>query len=189
MRNAELTLVKERKVLEDMELELSHLLQNAFRELSVQYRLSQTQYDRSAAAQRETKDAAALYDAGKVTLDFVLDAQRRLADSESSFYRAVVDYNLAIAGLHYRKGSLLEYDGVYLAEGPWPAKAYFDADAVHGPATRHTTSTTASPCRRSSAKGRTSSKRERWARQEQGLRIRLDRSPHPPRPQRPLRDD
>jgi outer membrane protein TolC len=128
VRNAELTLVKERKVLQDMELELSHLLQNAFRELSVQYRLSQTQYDRWAAAQRETKDAAALYDAGKVTLDFVLDAQRRLADSESSFYRAVVDYNLAIAGLHYRKGSLLEYDSVYLAEGPWPAKAYFDAE-------------------------------------------------------------
>ena len=128
VRNAALTLVKERKVLQDMELELSHLLANAFRELSVQYRLSQTQYDRWAAAQRETKDAAALYDAGKVTLDFVLDAQRRLADSESSFYRAVVDYNLAIATIHYRKGSLLEYDGVYLAEGPWPAKAYFDAE-------------------------------------------------------------
>ncbi|HZZ30298.1 MAG TPA: hypothetical protein VFE46_20030, partial [Pirellulales bacterium] len=29
--------------------------------------------------------------------------------------------------VHYRKGSLLEYNGVYLAEGPWPAKAYFDA--------------------------------------------------------------
>jgi hypothetical protein len=29
--------------------------------------------------------------------------------------------------LQYRKGSLLEYNGVYLAEGPWPGKAYFDA--------------------------------------------------------------
>jgi len=29
--------------------------------------------------------------------------------------------------VHYRKGSLLDYDGVYLAEGQWPAKAYFDA--------------------------------------------------------------
>jgi len=29
--------------------------------------------------------------------------------------------------VHYRKGSLLDYDGVYLAEGTWPAKAYFDA--------------------------------------------------------------
>jgi hypothetical protein len=29
--------------------------------------------------------------------------------------------------LHYANGSLLEYNGVYLAEGPWPGKAYFDA--------------------------------------------------------------
>jgi hypothetical protein len=29
--------------------------------------------------------------------------------------------------MHFRKGSLLEYNGVYLAEGPWPGKAYFDA--------------------------------------------------------------
>jgi pyruvate/2-oxoglutarate dehydrogenase complex dihydrolipoamide acyltransferase (E2) component len=38
-----------------------------------------------------------------------------------------VDYNEAIMRVHARKGSLLEYNGVYLAEGPWPAKAYFDA--------------------------------------------------------------
>jgi hypothetical protein len=29
--------------------------------------------------------------------------------------------------VHYQKGSLLDYDGVYMAEGPWPGKAYFDA--------------------------------------------------------------
>ncbi|HEY2761124.1 MAG TPA: hypothetical protein VGI75_10280, partial [Pirellulales bacterium] len=33
----------------------------------------------------------------------------------------------AIMLVHFRKGSLLEYNGVFLAEGPWPAKAYFDA--------------------------------------------------------------
>src|SRR4029453_10702962 len=27
----------------------------------------------------------------------------------------------------YRKGSLLDDDGVYLTEGEWPGKAYFDA--------------------------------------------------------------
>ena len=40
----------------------------------------------------------------------------------------VIDYNLAIMKLNYRKGSLLEYNGVTLAEGPWPMKAYFDAN-------------------------------------------------------------
>ncbi|MCG8450596.1 MAG: hypothetical protein MI725_13590, partial [Pirellulales bacterium] len=44
-----------------------------------------------------------------------------------AFYRSLVDYNRAIMRLHFRKGSLLEYNGVYLAEGPWPGKAQFDA--------------------------------------------------------------
>jgi hypothetical protein len=29
--------------------------------------------------------------------------------------------------VHFVKGTLLEYDGVYLAEGPWPGEAYHDA--------------------------------------------------------------
>jgi hypothetical protein len=45
----------------------------------------------------------------------------------SAGYRSQADYNRNIAQVHFRKGSLLEYSGVYLAEGPWPAKAYFDA--------------------------------------------------------------
>jgi hypothetical protein len=69
----------------------------------------------------------AAYDAGTVTLDQLLDAQRRRAEAESGYYRALVDYNRSISQLHYRKGSLLEYNGVFLAEGPWPGKAYFDA--------------------------------------------------------------
>jgi hypothetical protein len=62
-----------------------------------------------------------------VTLDLLLDAQRRRAEAESAYYRSVIDYNKAIMNVHYRKGSLLDYNGVYLAEGPWPGKAYFDA--------------------------------------------------------------
>jgi len=39
----------------------------------------------------------------------------------------LLDYQRAIITVHSRKGSLLEYNNVYLAEGPWPAKAQFDA--------------------------------------------------------------
>jgi len=59
------------------------------------------------------------YDAGTVTLDMLLDAQRRLADAEIAYYRALVDYNLAILQVHFRKGSLLERNGILLAEGTW----------------------------------------------------------------------
>ncbi|MGH9811418.1 MAG: hypothetical protein ACRD9W_29965, partial [Terriglobia bacterium] len=69
----------------------------------------------------------AAYDAGTVTLDLLLEAQRNRADAEAAYYRSLTDYNKAIMLVHARKGSLLEYNGVFLAEGPWPAKAYFDA--------------------------------------------------------------
>ena len=70
----------------------------------------------------------AAYDTDTVTLDLLLDAQRRLAVAESEYFRSLVDYNVAIRTVHLRKNSLLEYNNVFLAEGPWPGKAYFDAD-------------------------------------------------------------
>jgi hypothetical protein len=100
---------------------------DAFRDLSQYYTLSQTNYNRWLAAAREVEAVDASYRAGTTTLDQVLDAQKRKAEAENEYYRTLVEYNLSITMLHYRKGSLLEYDGVFLAEGPWPAKAYFDA--------------------------------------------------------------
>ncbi|MBO7708645.1 MAG: TolC family protein, partial [Thermoguttaceae bacterium] len=76
----------------------------------------------------EVSAVQASFDSGKTTLFEVLDAQQKLADAETSYYRMVIDYNVAIMNLNYRKGSLLEYNGITLAEGPWPTKAYFDAN-------------------------------------------------------------
>jgi hypothetical protein len=63
----------------------------------------------------------------KAPLDLYLEAQRRLADSESRFFASLVDYALAIKNVHFEKGSLLENNDVFLAESPWPDKAYSDA--------------------------------------------------------------
>jgi hypothetical protein len=82
---------------------------------------------RRIAADDEVSSVNAAYKAGTTTLDQLLDAQRRQAEAETEYYRSIVDYNLAIMTLHYRKGSLLEYNNVALSEGVWPAKAYFDA--------------------------------------------------------------
>jgi len=127
VRYAQLSLTRERKVLQEQELELVHQLQHAVGDLVANYQLAQDRYDQRAAAQREVKAVQAAYDLSTVTVDLLLDAQRRLAEAENELYRALVDYNLSIAQVHLRKGTLLEYNGVLLAEGPWPAKAYFDA--------------------------------------------------------------
>jgi outer membrane protein TolC len=127
LRNNQLRLARERAVLQDQELELSHQLADAIREMDRHYILAQTQYNRRVASQVGVTAIESAYDAGTVTLDVLLDFQRRLADAESAYYRSLVDYNLAIKNVHFWKGSLLDYNGVFLAEGPWPGKAYFDA--------------------------------------------------------------
>jgi outer membrane protein TolC len=127
VRHHQLQLARERARLQDEELEASHALVEAVRNVDTNFALAQTNFNRRVAAERQVDAVQAAYDAGQVTLDQLLDAQRRRAEAESTYYRALVDYNRSISQLHYRKGSLLEYNGVFLAEGPWPGKAYFDA--------------------------------------------------------------
>ncbi|MFM8893100.1 MAG: TolC family protein [Planctomycetia bacterium] len=127
VRHHQLQLARERARLQDEELEASHALVEAVRNVDTNFALAQTNFNRRVAAERQVDAVQAAYDAGTVTLDQLLDAQRRRAEAESSYARAIVDYTRSISQLHYRKGSLLEYNGVFLAEGPWPGKAYFDA--------------------------------------------------------------
>lgn len=127
VRYAELQLARERALLEDQELELSHLLSNALRDAERHYVLSRTQFNRAVAAAAQVEAMQAKYETGTITLDLLLDAQRRLADAHSQYYLALVNYNQAISQVHFRKGSLLEYNGIFLAEGPWASKAYYDA--------------------------------------------------------------
>jgi outer membrane protein TolC len=143
VRNAQLALARERARLQEMELELSHQLAWALREMESNLVVTQTAFSRRVAAEAEVRAAKARLEVGagstsgrfgeqgvtggKGTLSDLLDAQRRLAEAEAEYYRALIDYNKSISQVHFRKGSLLEYNGVYLAEGSWPAKAYFDA--------------------------------------------------------------
>lgn len=127
VRNAQLAVAREQCKLQEGELELSHQLAYAVRDVETNHVLSQTNFNRRIAAERQVQAVQAAYETDTITLDVLLNAQQQLARAESDYFRSVVDYNKSIAQVHYRKGSLLEYNGVYLAEGPWPGKAYFDA--------------------------------------------------------------
>ncbi len=127
VRHAQLNLTREKTILREEELEISHQLTAAIRDLDKGYVLSRTNFNRRIAAKKQVEAVSAAYDNGTVTMDLLLQSQRRLAEAEIAFYRSVVEYNMSILNVHFRKGSLLEYNGVYLAEGPWPGKAYFDA--------------------------------------------------------------
>jgi hypothetical protein len=132
VRNAELMLARERAVLSEQERSVSHDLSSAYAELQRAYLVSQTNYNRRLAAREQLlalRTAVDRADHREKTrlLDLLLDAQRRLADAESRYYRSIVEYTLAVTRVHLQKGSLLDYCEIYLAEGPWPGKAYYDA--------------------------------------------------------------
>jgi len=127
VRNAELVLARERALLAEQEVQVAHELSAAIAEADRAYSLTRTNFNRRAAAEEQLDAITRKYLAGAAALDPVLDAQRRLADAGSAYYRSVVDFNRALADVHYSRGTLLDYNGVFLAEGPWPAKAYEDA--------------------------------------------------------------
>jgi hypothetical protein len=127
VRNAQLQLSRARALLREQELELTHQLADSYRDIHLAFRQMQTTLSAFRAASEEVRAVQSALEADHTTLDQLLQAQRRQSEAETGYYSAVIDYNLAIMTLHFRKGSLLEYNNVCLQEGPWPSKAYFDA--------------------------------------------------------------
>lgn len=127
VQNIELRLAKARDVLSAQELEIAHEIGNAFQELAEKYMTAQTYFNRREAA----KDRAELFEkkfrVGTQTLDLLLRAQSSLADAEVAYFRSLVAYSQAIANLHYRQGTLLPFNNVFMAEGEWDPEAYYDA--------------------------------------------------------------
>jgi hypothetical protein len=128
VRNAELLLARDRALLRDEQREVVRELSDAIAEMDRTFAVAQTSYNRLIASQQQHQALVAPFEENKeVSLDLLLDAQRRLVESESRYFRAIAEYAIATKNVHYVKGTLLDYDGVYLAEGPWPGEAYRDA--------------------------------------------------------------
>ncbi len=123
VRNAELALARERARLQVQEQEISHLLAEAVRRAECSHVLAMNRYNTWRAASQEVESALAAYPLGRIPYSDVLSAFSRRTDAEIDYFRAVVNYQRAIVQVHLRKGSLLEYDQVVLAECPWPGFA------------------------------------------------------------------
>lgn len=125
--HARLNLSRERALLAETELRVSHDLAEAARRITLTHELLETNYNRYLADIRQADVLRRRYLDGADNINFLLQAQRQVVISEVEFYRALSNYNLALRDLHQQKGSLLAYSQVYLAEGPWAAGAARDA--------------------------------------------------------------
>ncbi len=125
--SAQLLLARDRAVLNETELRVSHDLSQSSREVSRSLQQMQTNLNRWNADLRQVEVLRQRYRNGADNINFLLQAQRQVVLSQSDYYRSVVDYNLALRDFHRQKGSLLAYNQVYLTEGPWSAGALRDA--------------------------------------------------------------
>src|SRR5207244_8314772 len=60
------------------------------------------------------------YQAGRGTLDILLESQRVWADALRTEFDAITAYNNAIVGFEFSKGTIMQFDNVVISEGPLP---------------------------------------------------------------------
>ncbi len=130
LAHAKLNVQRERAVLAETELRVSHDLSDAGRQIDIAYQLVETNYNRVAADMRQVEVLQRRYQDGSDNINFLLQAQRQAVTSTTEFYRSLSAYNLALRDFHRQKGSLLAYNHVQMAEGPWAPGAERDAYEV-----------------------------------------------------------
>jgi hypothetical protein len=127
-RNAELQLARERAILRDQAREIVHEAAEAIAELDRAYAVLPTSFNRLIASQDQLSALMAKEESGEeVSLDLLLEAQRRRVEAAVEYALNRARYAVTTKNVHFVKGTLLEYDGVFLAEGPWPGEAHEDA--------------------------------------------------------------
>jgi len=117
VRNAQLNLAREKAVLEEQERQVVHDLSNAVGDMQRAYQIMETTYNRRLAAQENVGILRfRMQSSQPVSAEQLLEAERRLAESDIQYHRALVEHILAIKNIHFEKGTLLEYGHIQLAE-------------------------------------------------------------------------
>lgn len=123
-QHAEMQLARERMLLAEQEREVVHQLSNSVAEVDRAYAILENATDRRIAAAQQLEAVQAAFESDKASLDLLLRTQQAQLEADTSYYKSLIEYMLAIRNVHFEKGSLLDYNEVYLTEDIWPMEAY-----------------------------------------------------------------
>lgn len=123
VRIARLNLARTYGILREQEFRAQRYLAQQYRQI--------VEFNELIRAQRAQREAAATqlearfkqFLAGQGTLDILLESQRVWADALRDEFVAIAQYNNALAGFEFAKGTIMQHDNVYIAEGPLPGCA------------------------------------------------------------------
>ncbi|MGL6075782.1 MAG: TolC family protein [Fimbriiglobus sp.] len=112
-------------ILRDAERKTDELIIESDRVLKVRYqqilfnRSQRVALENQLAAEQKRRKEGALSSSGEVLN--ITQLQQNLARATSGEYRAIADYNIAIASLEAAKGTIQRFNNVSVSEGPLPA--------------------------------------------------------------------
>ena len=132
VRNAELSLVRERTLLKEQQRQITHDLNAAYTEVDRAMAALRTNFNSRIAVLEELDPIRARVEIGQDPVFFLLNAEQRAAAAESAIHRAVVDYNLALLNYAFVAGSMLSRFNVSLTEGQWSPEAQQNATRKAG---------------------------------------------------------
>lgn len=118
VQNAELSLARERAIQKEQQREVVNNLSGAIADAVRAFQAIQNNLNQYLGA-KDYLQALEARKGQKVNdpADKILDAQRRLVQSEIQFFRSRAEYAVALKNVHYEKGSLLRYKDLRVAEG------------------------------------------------------------------------
>jgi len=133
IRNAELNVSRERALLEEQQRQLLLDLNSAYTEVDRALAGVKVAVNNRIAAQEEIEPKRKRVEEGQDQVFFLLDAEQRLATSESAVHRAITDYNLALSNYELATGGMLGRFNIHLTEGETSeaAKASMQRKASH----------------------------------------------------------
>jgi outer membrane protein TolC len=133
-RQAQYFLLRARAYLQQIVHQTTHSLARFFLEVDANYKQFKSASRLRAAAAQRLVQQQALYEEGRIgfTVDRYLDAVRRYATAVATEAQYKTTYNISIVAMEEAKGTLLAYDNIAVAEGPWPRKAYVQARDIQG---------------------------------------------------------
>jgi outer membrane protein TolC len=120
VRQAQLELARDIEILKDQELKVASYLGNYYRRLSLNYEQIRANRAQREAFGEQLRAKQQEFVSGRGTLDILLESQRFWSEALAQEYQSIVQYNNALAGFEYAKGTIQHHDNVYIAEGSLP---------------------------------------------------------------------
>jgi len=120
VQRAKLNLMQRSLQLEEAETRVTYELTQIIRQLVQDHRLIEINRGQRNANAEQVKLRYQAFKAGKETINFLLDAQRDLADALRQEHSSIASYNISLANFEALKGSMLAHNNVKIMDGPLP---------------------------------------------------------------------